>query len=99
MPDEVEGDCAVRADKPEIDELERAEGVDFDEEASTPELVEPITDEPGMADRPDRCDLPIPLVEETESVVTDVAVLLEAVRPEVEVEFGPALVDDEELWR
>jgi hypothetical protein len=73
--------------------------VDFAEEASAPEVVNDRTDEPVTPDRLDRCDPAIPLVEEAESVVTEVVILLEAVRPDVDVELGVALVDDEKFWR
>jgi hypothetical protein len=69
--------------------------VDFDEDVSTLEVVEVNTEEPAPPESLDRCDPPIPLVEEAESVITEGVVLLEAVRPEMEL--GPALFDDEEL--
>ena len=73
--------------------------VDFEEDVSAPEVVEDITVEPAPPESLDRCDPPIPLVEEADSVVTEVVVLLEAVRPEVEAELGVLLVDDKEFWR
>jgi hypothetical protein len=79
--------------------FESAEVVGFDEEASVPELVEDKTDDPITPDRLDLCDPAIPLAEEAESVVTEVVILLETVRPDVEVELGVGLVDDEEFWR
>jgi hypothetical protein len=87
------------ADKPDDPLVERTELVDFDEEASAPELPDGRTDAPAEPDRLDRCVPEIPLVEETASVVTEVVVLLEDVRPDVEVGLEPAPVGDEELWR
>jgi hypothetical protein len=87
------------ADKPDDPLVERTELVDFDEEASAPELPDDRTDAPAEPDRLDRCVPEIPLVEETASVVTEVVVLLEDVRPDVEVGLEPAPVGDEELWR
>jgi hypothetical protein len=70
--------------------------VDFDEDVSTLEVVEDNPEGPALAESLDRCDPPTPLVEDAESVITEGVVLLEAVRPEVEL--GLALFDDEELW-
>ena len=84
------------ADKPEVVALSRTGVVDFDEDVSTLEVVEDNTEEPAPPESLDRCDPPIPLVEEAESVITEDVVLLEAVRPEVEL--GPAPFDDDELW-
>jgi hypothetical protein len=98
VPDDVE-DWLDVADKPDDPLVERTELVDFDEEASAPELPDDRTDAPAEPDRLDRCVPEIPLVEETASVVTEVVVLLEDVRPDVEVGLEPAPVGDEELWR
>lgn len=87
------------ANKPDAPLVERTELVDFDEELSAPEVVDDRTDVPAEPDRLDRCDPDIPLVDETESVVTEEAVLLEDVRLDVEVGLEEALVGDEELWR
>jgi hypothetical protein len=73
--------------------------VDLDEEASAPGALDDRTETPDEVDRLDRCDPAIPLVEEAESVVTEVVALFEAVRPEVEVELEAPPVDDEEFWR
>jgi hypothetical protein len=70
--------------------------VAFDKDVSPPEVVEANPEEPAPPESLDRCDPPIPLVEEAESVITEGVVLLEAVRPEVEL--GLALFDDDELW-
>ena len=51
-------------------------------------MLEERTDAPAKPDRPDRCAPDIPLVEETASVFTDVAVLLADDLSEVEVELG-----------
>jgi hypothetical protein len=99
MSEEAEEDGELIADKPDAPLLERAEVVDLDEEESAPELVDDRTDAPAAPDRLDCCDPAIPLVEETESVGTEEIVLLEAVRPDVEVGLELALFDDEELWR
>lgn len=96
MPDEPEEDCDVTAGRPEVVALNRAGVVDFDEDVSTLEVVEDNTEEPAPPESLDRCDPPIPLVEEAESVITEGVALLEAVRPEVEL--GPVLLDAEELW-
>jgi hypothetical protein len=97
VPEEAEEDCEVVADKPDAPPVERAEVVDLDEETSAPEVVDDRTDAPAAPERLDCCDPAIPLVEEAESVVTEGVVLLEAVRPEVDVELEG--VADEELWR
>jgi hypothetical protein len=99
MPEEAEEDGELIADKPDAPLLERAEVVDLEEEESAPEVVDDRTDAPAAPDRVDCCDPAIPLVEETESVGTEEIVLLEAVRPDVEVGLELALFDDEELWR
>ena len=73
--------------------------MNLDEEASAPEVVDDRTDAPTEPDRLDRCGPDIPLVEEAESVVTEVVVLFEAVLPEVEAGLEVAPADDDELWR
>ena len=87
------------ADNPDAPLVERTEWVDLDEEASAPGALEDRTETADEVDRLDRCDPAIPLVEEAESVVTEVVALFEAVRPEVEVELEAPPVDDEEFWR
>jgi hypothetical protein len=87
------------ADNPDAPLVERTESVDLDEEASAPGALDDRTETPAELDRLDRCDPAIPLVEEVASVVTEVVVLFEAVRPEVEVGLEAAPVDDEEFWR
>ena len=73
--------------------------MDLDEDPNVAEGADDRTDAPAKPDRLDRCVPNIPLVEETTSVVTDVVVLLEALRPEVEAGVELALPGDEELWR
>ena len=87
------------ADNPDAPLVERTELVDLDEEASAPGALDDRTETPAELDKLDRCDPAIPLVEEAESVVTEVLALFEAVRPEVEVELEAPPVDDEEFWR
>jgi hypothetical protein len=67
--------------------IERAGLGDFEEEATPPDVLEDRAEVPTDADAADRCAPDIPLVEETESVLTEVDVLLAAVRPEVDAEF------------
>jgi hypothetical protein len=74
---------------------ERTEPVDRNEEAGAPEEVDDRTDAPPEPERLDRCAPVIPLAGEADSVVTEVALLFEAVRPEVEVGLFP--VDAEAL--
>ena len=85
------------ANKPDAPLVERTELVDFDEELSAPGVVDDRTDIPAEPDRLDRCDPDIPLVDETESVVTEVVRLLEDVRLDVEAGLEGAPVGDEEL--
>jgi hypothetical protein len=73
--------------------------VDFDEVASAPDVLGDRTDAPAKPDRPDRCAPDIPLVDETASVLTEVAALLADDRPEVEVELGLVLLCEEEFCR
>jgi hypothetical protein len=87
------------ADKPDDPLVERTELVDFDEEASAPELPDDRTDAPAEPDRLDRCVPEIPLVEETVSVAKVAIVLLDDVRPDVEGGLELAPVGDVELWR
>ena len=87
------------ADNPDAPLVERTELVDLDEEASAPGALDDRTERAAELDKLDRCDPAIPLVEEAESVVTEVLALFEAVRPEVEVGLEGAPVDDEEFWR
>jgi len=87
------------ADNPDAPLVERTELVDLDEAASAPDALDDKTETPAELDRLDRCDPAIPLVEEAESVVTEVVALFEAVRPEVEVGLEAAPVDNEEFWR
>ena len=87
------------ADKPDGPLVERTELVDLDEEASAPALPDDRTQAPAEPDRLDRCVPEIPLVEETASVVTEAVVLLDDVRPDVEVGLELAPPGDEELWR
>ena len=87
------------ADNPDAPLVKRTELVDLDAEASAPGALDDRTETPAELDRLDRCDPAIPLVEEAESVVTDVVALFEAVRPEVEVGPEAAPVDNEEFWR
>ena len=87
------------ADNPDAPLVERTELVDLDEEASAPGALDDRTETPAELDKLDRCDPAIPLVEEAESVVTEVLALFEAVRPEVEDGLEGAPVDDEEFWR
>ena len=87
------------ANKPDAPLVERTELVDFDEELSAPGVVDDRTDIPAEPDKLDRCDADIPLVDETESVVTEVVRLLEDVRLDVEAGLEGAPVADEELWR
>ena len=97
VPEEAEADVEVIADKPDAPLFERAEVLVEDE--SAPEVGDARTDAPTAPERLACCDPAIPLVEETESVGAEEIVLLEAVRPEVELGLGLALFDDEELWR
>ena len=94
----MEEDGEEVADNPDAPLVERTGLVDLGEEANAPVALDDRTEKPAELDRFDRCDPAIPLVEETESVVTEVVVLFEAVRPEVEVGLEVAPVD-EELWR
>ena len=87
------------ANNPEAPLVERTEFVDFDEELSAPGVVDDRMGALAEPDRLDRCDPDIPLVDETESVVTEEVVLLEDVRLDVEVGLDAAPVGDEELWR
>ena len=87
------------ADNPDAPLVERTELIGLDEEASAPGALDDKTETPAELDRLDCCDPAIPLVEEAESVVTEVVALFEAVRPEVEVGLEAAPVDDEEFWR
>ena len=77
--------------------VERAELVDFDEEANPPDVLEDRAEVPTDPDAADRCAPDIPLIEETESVLTEVEALLAAVRPEVDAE--PVLLCCEEFCR
>jgi hypothetical protein len=97
MPEEAEEDGELIADRLDAPLLDRAEVLVEDE--SAPEVGDDRTDAPAAPERLDCCDPAIPLVEETESVGAEEIVLLEAVRPEVEVGLELALFDDEELWR
>ena len=76
-------DVAVRPDTPLV---ERTELVDFEEEASAPDVLDDRTEVPTEPERLDCCAPGIPVVEEALSVVTDAVVLLKEVRPLVEVE-------------
>ena len=87
------------ADRPDAPPVERTELVGFDEVASAPDVLEERTDAPAKPDRPDRCAPDIPLVEETASVFTDVAVLLADDLSEVEVELGLVPFCEEEFCR
>ena len=87
------------ADNPDAPLVDSTELVDLDEAASAPGALDDRTETPAELDKLDRCDPAIPLVEEAESVVTEVLALFEAVRPEVEVGLEGAPVDDEEFWR
>ena len=77
--------------------VERAELVDFDDEANPPDVLEDRAEVPTDPNAADRCVPDIPLVEEAESVLTEVDALLAAVRPEVDAEF--ALLCCEEFCR
>src|ERR1700722_12836418 len=97
IPEAAEEDGEEIADRLDAPLLGRAEVLVEDE--SAPEVGDDRTDAPAAPERLDCCDPAIPLVEETESVGAEEIVLLEAVRPEVEVGLELALFDDEELWR
>jgi hypothetical protein len=97
VPEEAEEGVEVIAERLDAPLLDRAEVLVEDE--SAPEVGDDRTDAPAAPERLDCCDPAIPLVEETESVGAEEIVLLEAVRPEVEVGLELALFDDEELWR
>ena len=77
--------------------IERAELRDFDEEANPPDVLEDRAEVPTDPDAADRCAPDIPLIEETENVLTEVVALLAAVRPEVDAGF--ALLCCEEFCR
>ena len=96
-PEEAEGDGELIADRLDAPLLDRAEVLVEDE--SAPEVGDDRTDALAAPERLDCCDPAIPLVEETENVGAVEIILLEAVRPEVEVGLELALFDDEELWR
>ena len=66
---------------------ERAELIDFDVEASPPNVLDDRAEVPTDPDAADRCAPDIPLAEETERVFTEVDALLAAVRPEVDAEL------------
>ena len=85
------------AERPLAPLIERAEIVDFDEDANPPDTLEDRAEVPTDADAADRCAPDIPLVEETENVLTEVDALLAAVRPEVDAGF--ALLCCEEFCR
>ena len=97
--EEVEEDCEEEADKPDPPLIERTGLVDLEEEARAPGALDERAETPAELDKLDRCDPVIPLVEEAESVVTEVVALFEAVLPEVEVGLEAVPVDDEEFWR
>jgi hypothetical protein len=97
--EEVEEDCEEEVDKPDAPLAERTGLVDLEEEARAPGALDDKAETPAELDMLDRCDPAIPLVEEAESVVTEVVALFEAVLPEVEVGLGAVPVDDEEFWR
>jgi hypothetical protein len=99
IPEEAVEDWEEMADRPDAPFVEKTELVDLDDEASAPGVVDDRTDAPVEPDRLDRCDPDIPLVDETESVVTEGVRLLEDVRLDVEAGTEGAPVGDEELWR
>jgi hypothetical protein len=66
--------------------IERAEFVDLDEEATAPDVLKERAEVPTDPNAADRCAPDIPLVEEAESVLTEVDALLAAVRPEVDAD-------------
>jgi hypothetical protein len=74
---------------------ERVELIDFDVEAIPPNVLNDSAEVPTDPDAADRCVPEIPLVEDAESVLTEVDALLAAVRPEVDAEL--ALLCCEEL--
>ena len=67
------------AERPLAPLIERAELVDFDGEANPPSVLKDRAEGPIDADAADRCAPDIPLVEEAESVLTEVEALLAAV--------------------
>ena len=83
------------AERPLAPLIERTELVDFEEEANPPDVLEDKAKVPTDPDVADRCAPDIPLMEEAESVLTEVDALLAAVRPEVDVKL--ALLCCEEL--
>jgi hypothetical protein len=85
------------AERPLAPLIERAELVDFDGEANPPSVLKDRAVVPIDADAADRCAPDIPLVEEAESVLTEVDALLAAVRPEVDAE--PVLLCCDEFCR
>ena len=85
------------AERPLAPLIERAELIDFDVEASPPNVLDDSAKIPTDPDTADRCAPDIPLVEEAESVLTEVDTLLAAVRPEVDAE--PVLLCCEEFCR
>jgi hypothetical protein len=109
--DEIEADVALEvllaegaevgwevvAERPLAPLIERAELRDFDEEANPPDVLEDRAGLPTDPDATDRCAPDIPLMEETESVLTEADALLAAVRPEVDAGF--ALLCCEEFCR
>jgi hypothetical protein len=97
LPEGAEEGWEVVAERPLAPLIERAEIVDFDEEANPPDALEDTAEAPTDADAADRCAPDIPLVEETENVLTEVVALLAAVRPEVDAGF--ALLCCEEFCR
>ena len=85
------------AERPLAPLIERAELRDFDEEANPPDVLEDRAEVPTDPDATDRCAPDIPLMEETESVLTELDALLAAVLPEVDAE--PVLLCCEEFCR
>jgi hypothetical protein len=85
------------AERPLAPLIERAELVDFDEEANPPDVLEDRAEVPTDPNAGDRSAPDIPLLEEAESVLTEVDALLAAVRPEVDAE--PVLLCCEEFCR
>ena len=74
------------AERPLAPLIERAEIGDFEEEENSPEMLEDRAEVLTDPDAADRCAPDIPLVEEAESVLTEVDALLAAVRPEGDAE-------------
>jgi hypothetical protein len=76
------------AARPLVPLIERAELEDLDVEASPPNVLEDRAEVLIDPDAADCCASDIPLVEEAESVLTEVDALLAPVRPEVDAELA-----------